>query len=127
MSAAPTVEQAQHIGSHGSPHCERERDLFEAYMQAHCWAIGKWLGRHYEDVSTRMLFAVWRDRAALANAPLSFTHHNGAGAAQKAAETLIDACARSGLVLRVDQVPLQPLAMSNYRTVADVYPARLRS
>jgi hypothetical protein len=63
-----TIEAAQRMGEHGAPHNEAERLLFEAYMKGHCWAVGTWLPDkgHYDDMMSRMLFAVWRDRAALA-------------------------------------------------------------
>jgi hypothetical protein len=64
----PTVEDAHVMGKHGAPHSERERELFEAYMRGHCWAVGEWNAEKccYDDQSTRVLWAMWRDRAALA-------------------------------------------------------------
>lgn len=41
-----------------------------------------------------------------------------------AAEQLVAEAARQGIVLTVEQVPLQPLAMGNYETVVSVRPAR---
>lgn len=63
----PTVEDANRMGRLGSPRNDRERKLFEAYMSGHCWKCGTWnekLGC-YDDMSTRVMYAVWRDRAAL--------------------------------------------------------------
>lgn len=39
-------------------------------------------------------------------------------------ETLVRQAARDGLILTVEQRPLQPLAMGNYETVVSVRPAR---
>lgn len=60
-----TEEQAYQMGATGSPHDEHERLCFEAYMRGHCWSYGEWDGKSYGDVGTRMLFGVWRDRAAI--------------------------------------------------------------
>lgn len=70
-SEGPTVLDAHRMGAEGGAHSEAERKLFEAYMAGHCWKCGEWvpgLGEFgmYDDIQTRMLFAVWRDRAALA-------------------------------------------------------------
>jgi hypothetical protein len=74
------LSAAKDIGAKGSPPSEQERLAFEAYMAGHCWTIeGKWNGTTYVHESEnsqfwhpgtmqiRMLWAVWRDRAALAN------------------------------------------------------------
>lgn len=62
----PSIFEASKIGETGSPHNVEEQLLFEAYMRGHCWMIGRWLpDSGYEDTSTRMLWVVWRDRAAL--------------------------------------------------------------
>ena len=69
-----TQEQAHEMGAKGAPATEAERLLFEAWMKGHCWEVeGKWSGRTYigervydGSMITRMLWAVWRDRAALA-------------------------------------------------------------
>jgi hypothetical protein len=62
-----TVEAAYEMGAIGAPHNEQERLRFEGYMRGHCWKVGTWLPEksYYDDMTTRMLFAVWRDRAAL--------------------------------------------------------------
>lgn len=61
---APSVEDARAMGSAGGPDDEAERLAFEAWMEGHQWGLcAKWNGTEY--VSTRMLWAVWRDRAAL--------------------------------------------------------------
>jgi hypothetical protein len=45
---------------------EHERELFESYMREKGWMFGYWHSeRGYEDTSVRMLWIVWRDRAAL--------------------------------------------------------------
>lgn len=78
-----TVEQAQDMGTKGGPASEQERLLFEAWMKGHCWAVsGNWDGKTYVHESernlrqvhpgamtTRMLWAAWRDRAALERLP----------------------------------------------------------
>ena len=56
---------AYQMGRIGAAHSERERLLFEQWMQGHCWKVGNWIGTHYEDMTSRVLFAAWRDRAAL--------------------------------------------------------------
>lgn len=79
----PAQDLAYQVGAKGSAHSEAERELFEAYMRGHCWQVGTWLPdqQGYEDCSTRMLFAVWRDRAALADQlaaqPTSGESHGG--------------------------------------------------
>lgn len=76
-----SVEQAHEMGAKGGPADEHERLLFEAWMAGHCWAIqGDWDGTtyvhesehnlrqvHLGAMNTRMLWAAWRDRAALEN------------------------------------------------------------
>lgn len=63
----PSVVTAQRLGETGAPHSEYERTLFEAYMKGHSWAHGEWLAdrQYYDDMQTRILFAIWRDRGAL--------------------------------------------------------------
>lgn len=74
-----SIEQAHEMGAQGGPVSEHERQLFEAWMRGHCWAIqGDWDGTTYVHeaernlrqvhpgaMNTRMLWAAWRDRAAL--------------------------------------------------------------
>lgn len=73
-----TDEQAYEIGAKGGEPSEAERLLFEAWMRGHCWAvIGEWDGKTYVHahessgfvhggaMTTRQLWAAWRDRAAL--------------------------------------------------------------
>ena len=74
-----TVEQAHELGAKRGPVSEHERQLFEAWMRGHCWAIqGDWDGStyvheaertfrqvHLGAMNTRQLWAAWRDRAAL--------------------------------------------------------------
>ena len=77
---APTVEDAHILGTIGAAPSETERLLFESWMRGHCWQInGIWNGFEYDDspafktakvldpqaMQTRMLFAAWRDSAAL--------------------------------------------------------------
>ena len=66
-SASPTEADAAEMGRVGAPHSEVDRKLFEAYMRGHCWGFAPFdpVKQVYGDMSTRMLFAVWRDRAAL--------------------------------------------------------------
>jgi hypothetical protein len=79
-SRAPTIEAARAMGAQGGPHVEAERLAFEAWMAGHCWALSAiWDGAGYrgtsEDggrvcpyaMSTRQMWAAWRDRAALAS------------------------------------------------------------
>lgn len=47
-------------------------------------------------------------------------------AIERTARELIDMAAANGLVLRIDLVPLEPLAMGNYLMVPSVRPARSR-
>ena len=75
---APSIDAAYKIGVKGSPPSEDERIAFEAWMKGHCWSVGgTWNGETYTHESekngwpdqqtmlTRMLWAAWRDRAAL--------------------------------------------------------------
>lgn len=53
------------------------------------------------------------------------THRQGPAAhLQWRAECLVKEAAAAGLVLTVEQRPLQPLAMRHYETVVSVRPAR---
>ena len=76
----PSLRDAYSIGAKGGPIIELERLAFEEYMRGHCWALGgKWDGETYvaddetvfhynaHAMQTRQLWAVWRDRAAIAN------------------------------------------------------------
>ena len=78
---APTLEAAYEMGAKGGPVVEAERLAFEAWMRGHCWAVSPtWNGCEYAEpprppgaqgvdplaMATRRLWAVWRDRAALA-------------------------------------------------------------
>ena len=71
--------EARRLGEVGAPAIEQERVLFEAWMAGHCWALSaSWNGHGYRGdaetggdvdpraMSTRRLWAAWRDRAALA-------------------------------------------------------------
>jgi hypothetical protein len=73
-----TPDAAFAIGQTGGPPSEAERLAFEAWMRGHSWLVaGKWNGTTYADpqeryssvdvpaMQTRMLWAAWRDRAAL--------------------------------------------------------------
>jgi len=81
---APSVEAAREMGAKGGPVVQAERLAFEAWMAGHCWKVSPtWNGREYDDSEedkkrklldplariTRMLWAAWRDRAALAAQP----------------------------------------------------------
>jgi hypothetical protein len=74
-----SADAAFAIGQTGGPPSEVERLAFEAWMRGHSWLVsGKWNGTTYADpqerhssidlpaMQTRMLWAAWRDRAALA-------------------------------------------------------------
>ena len=76
---AVTEAAAQAMGANGAPSSEPERLAFEAWMRGHCWALcATWNGSQYvsdaeqgggwnaDAARTRMLWAAWRDRAALA-------------------------------------------------------------
>jgi hypothetical protein len=75
---APDIAAAEAMGAHGAPSTEGERMAFEAWMRGHCWALcATWSGTEYRSdaeqdgsfspyaARTRMLWAAWRDRAAL--------------------------------------------------------------
>jgi hypothetical protein len=78
MNNVPSVEAAYAMGAKGGPVVEAERLAFEAYMRGHCWALNaEWDGSTYRAtpeagpycphaMRTRLLWMVWRDRAALA-------------------------------------------------------------
>jgi len=73
------LQRAYDIGAKGAEPTEAERLLFEAWMRGHCWMVeGDWDGETYVHqaekltrqvwpgaMRTRMLWAAWRDRAAL--------------------------------------------------------------
>lgn len=78
MNNAPSIEAAYKMGAGGGPTVEAERRAFEAWMRGHCWALcATWDGEQYRSDSeqggnvcrhamqTRMMWAAWRDRAAL--------------------------------------------------------------
>ena len=77
-----SIDQAREMGARGGTADEHERLLFEAWMAGHCWALcAHWDAHHKQYVSdeettgyvsmqamtTRRLWAAWRDRAALEN------------------------------------------------------------
>lgn len=45
---------------------------------------------------------------------------------ERAAQRLVQEAERLGIVLTVEQVPLQPLAMGHHQTVVSVRPARMK-
>ena len=74
----PSIEAAYAMGSKGGPTVEAERLAFEAWMRGHNWAVAaEWKDGGYRGSSehgsvvcphamtVRMLWAAWRDRAAL--------------------------------------------------------------
>lgn len=90
LSRAPSIaarqpvgqEAAYEMGAKGAPATEAERLLFEAWMRGHCWALSAtWDGKTYlsdaeqggmlcpRAMTTRRLWAAWRDRAALTAPP----------------------------------------------------------
>ncbi|MFZ9087068.1 MAG: hypothetical protein ACO3C6_11050, partial [Steroidobacteraceae bacterium] len=74
------IKAAFAMGQTGAPSSETERLAFESWMRGHSWLVqGVWNGTTYDDrgpsrvssvdvgaMQTRMLWAAWRDRAALA-------------------------------------------------------------
>lgn len=75
-------DAAYEMGAKGAPATEAERLLFEAWMRGHCWALSAtWDGKTYlsdeeqggmlcpRAMTTRRLWAAWRDRAALTAPP----------------------------------------------------------
>ena len=75
----PSIEAAMEMGAKGGPVVEAERLAFEAWMHGHSWPLcATWDGSEYRSdaeqggnicpraMSTRGLWAAWRDRAALA-------------------------------------------------------------
>lgn len=111
---APSVEDAYVMGAEGGPIVEAERLAFESWMRGHCWALcAAWCGTHYKShaeeggdldpraMSTRRLWAAWRDRAALSVAPQLLEalrmwvdiHDTPAGFAGKYGKALDDAIA----------------------------------
>ncbi len=83
LTVHPTPEAAAAMGAQGGPPSEAERLAFEAWMRGHSWPVaGVWDGTTYTGrpdleplwldtaaMQTRMLWAAWRDRAALATLP----------------------------------------------------------
>lgn len=63
----PTLADAYAMGAEGAPHTEAEHALFREYLRGHCWSDGRWNAakQEYEDRESRVLYAVWRARAAL--------------------------------------------------------------
>ena len=77
--SADKLAQAYELGAKGGAVGDDERLAFEEWMRGHCWALcATWDGKHYRSdaeqtgwpdpqaMMTRRLWAVWRDRAALA-------------------------------------------------------------
>lgn len=91
--AVPDERAAYEMGAKGAEPTEHERILFEEWMRGHCWkVVGTWDGKTYRGdaerglfidphaMRTRQLWAVWRDRAALAATPaLPTTEDSSAG------------------------------------------------
>ena len=83
--SVPTIEAAKAMGANGGLVVEAERLAFEAWVRGHNWSLfATWNGNSYlgereqggavcpHAMRTRMMWAAWRDRAALApKAPLS--------------------------------------------------------
>ena len=73
------IKAAFVMGQTGAPSSETERLAFESWMRGHSWLVeGVWDGTTYDDrgpsrvssvdvgaMQTRMLWAAWRDRAAM--------------------------------------------------------------
>lgn len=76
----PSEEDAYIMGAAGGGTVEGERKAFEAWVRGHNWALdAEWDGKGYRAVDevdgsrlshagvrARMMWAAWRDRAALA-------------------------------------------------------------
>ena len=78
---APSVEGARKMGEVGGPAVDSERIAFEAWMEGNFWTIyATWDGKQYataeeaasrgrytsqDAMRMRMMWAAWRDRAAL--------------------------------------------------------------
>jgi len=75
-----TEQHAHDMGAAGGEAMEEERLLFEAWMRGHCWALcAHWDAKSQQylsdeevgggfsaaAMSTRRIWAAWRDRAAL--------------------------------------------------------------
>ncbi len=78
VRCVPSVEEAYAMGAKGGATIEAERLAFEEWVRGHCWTLGaKWNGKYYLGenetgsyvcplaMQTRMMWAAWRDRAAL--------------------------------------------------------------
>lgn len=81
--SVPTVAAAAAMGARGGPALEGERLAFEAWVLGHGWSLcARWNGEGYvgdleqggavcpHAMRTRMIWAAWRDRAALAHLPM---------------------------------------------------------
>ena len=77
--SVPTVAAAAAMGAKGGHALEGERLAFEAWVRGHGWSLcARWNGEGYvgdleqggavcpQAMRTRMMWAAWRDRAALA-------------------------------------------------------------
>ena len=51
-----------------APSTPKERQRFRSWMRGHCWACAPFRNGEWQNTTTRMLWAAWRDRAALAEA-----------------------------------------------------------
>jgi hypothetical protein len=85
-ATVPDEVAAEAMGAKGAPPNEAERAAFEAWIRGHCWRLSAtWDGKQYRSdaeqggricpdaMRTRMLWAAWRDRAALAVPPAAAT------------------------------------------------------
>lgn len=62
-----TKEAAYKMGAKGGSVSAHERELFEEWLRGHCWDVGPKLeSGEYANMLTRICWASWRDRAALA-------------------------------------------------------------
>lgn len=107
------IERAFQVGAGKIkvPHSEEQRALFESFMNGHCWRVGEWVtdaGRepHYNDMTSRMLWAVWRDCAAthqVQPSPTPGQQSSGGGAVSVAAaeETVAEILGRVPTVARL--------------------------
>ena len=78
VASVPSLADAYVMGATGGPVVDGERLAFEEWMRGHCWALcATWNGTNYVSdceqggsvdghaMRVRMLWAAWRDRAAL--------------------------------------------------------------
>ena len=73
--ADKALKSAREVGEKGAPHSESERLLFDEYMRGHNWKCDSWNAdkSEYADTQQRILYAVFRARAAIAQPAVPVT------------------------------------------------------